>query len=514
VTDKKHYEEERARLISAIEQAGEVVVITDYDGAIQYVNPAFESVTGYGPEEVRGENPRILKSGKQDEPFYRQLWETITAGDIWQGRLVNKRKDGSLYTEEATISPVFNEQGEITNFVAVKRDVTSELELENRLAQSQKMEAIGTLAGGIAHDFNNILSAIMGFTEMVDVDLPEGSRNKEDLEEVIHACKRARDLVKQILTFSRQSDSELRPLRIDLVVNEALKMIRSSTPTSIEIYQNIQLDIPAVIADPTQVHQIMMNLCTNAIHAIEDEHGTISVFLDSIGVGEVGNEKGEVPEPGEYVRLVVSDTGKGMPREIQERIFEPYFTTKTAGEGTGLGLSVVYGIVKETGGTITVESEVGRGTTFSVYLPAAEKSESEQARNKQSRLPWGKERILFIDDEPAIANLGRKSLERFGYEVTIRQSSLEALELFKYDPKRFDLVVTDMTMPHMTGDELAKEILSIRKDIPIILCTGYSKRISDMKAKEIGIRAFVMKPLTQHELAETVRRVLDEKPRK
>jgi len=510
IDDRIKAERESERLLSAIEQAGEVIVITDPDGAIQYVNPAFENVTGYEPVEVKGRNPRILKSGKQDEPFYRQLWETIMAGETWQGRLVNRRKDGSLYTEEATISPVFDEQGKITNFVAVKRDITSEIELENRLTQSQKMEAIGTLAGGIAHDFNNILSAMMGFSEMVDADLPEGSRNKEDIGEVIHACKRARDLVKQILTFSRQSDSEMRPLRIDLIVNEALKMIRSSTPTSIEIQQDIKSNIPAVIADPTQVHQIMMNLCTNAIQAIEDEHGTISVSLDSVRRGKLSDGKGDETQPSEYVRLVVSDTGKGMSHELLERIFEPYFTTKKAGEGTGLGLSVVYGIVKKSYGTIKVESEVGKGTTFSVLLPAAEKSESKQATNKQSRLPWGKERVLFIDDEPSIANLGRKCLERFGYDVTIRQSSLEALELFRNDPKRFDLLVTDMTMPHMTGDELAKEILSIRPDIPIVLCTGYSKRISDIKAKEIGIRAFVMKPLTQHELASAVRRVLDE----
>jgi len=510
IDDRIKFERERERLLSAIEQAGEVIVITNPDGTIQYANPAFEKTTGYSAEEARGQNPRILKSGKQDEVFYRQLWETITAGDTWQGRLVNRRKDGSLYTEEATISPVFDGQGNITNFVAVKRDITSELELENRLAQSQKMEAIGTLAGGIAHDFNNILSAIMGFTEMVNIDLPEGSRNKEDLGEVIHACKRARDLVKQILTFSRQSDSEMRPLRIDLVVNEALKMIRSSTPTSIEIQQNTKSDVPTVIADPTQVHQIMMNLCTNALHAIEDEHGTISVSLDPVTVDELGNEKTEVPQPGEYVRLVVSDTGKGMSQEIRERIFEPYFTTKNAGEGTGLGLSVVYGIVKESGGTISVESEAGKGTTFSVFLPAAQKSESVQATGRQSRLPWGKERVLFVDDEPSIADLGRKGLERFGYDVTIRQSSPEALELFRNDPQRFDLVVTDMTMPQMTGDELAKKILSIRPDIPIVLCTGYSKRISDSKAKEIGIRAFVVKPLTQHELASVVRRVLDE----
>jgi CheY-like chemotaxis protein len=232
--------------------------------------------------------------------------------------------------------------------------------------------------------------------------------------------------------------------------------------------------------------------------------------LDTVRVDDLGGTETRGPESGEYVRLVVSDTGVGMPQEIQERIFEPYFTTKKAGEGTGLGLSVVYGIVKESGGRITVESEVGKGTTFSVLFPEAAKRESEQARNAQSGLPWGKERVLFIDDEPAIVNLGRKCLERFGYDVTTRQGSLEALEVFRNDPAGFDVVVTDMTMPNMTGDELAKEILSIRPDIPIVLCTGYSKQISEERAKEIGVRAFVLKPLTQQELANTVRKVLDE----
>ena len=459
---------------------------------------------GFTPEELSGKDAMFLTVNRESADIIKSQ---IAQGNFGPYEVTGKKRDGTEFPIEIQVRMIEYE-GRLRRMAAIK-DLSDRKRFETQLKQAQKMEAIGTLAGGIAHDFNNILSAIMGFTEMVDVDLPEGSRSKEDLGEVLHACKRARDLVKQILTFSRQSHSEMRPLRVDLIVNEALRMIRSSTPTSIEIRQNIHSDVPFVFADPTQVHQIMMNLCTNAIHAIEDEHGSISASLDSIRVDEFGTEKAEEPQPGEYVRLVVSDTGKGMSREVQERIFEPYFTTKSAGEGTGLGLSVVYGIIKESGGAITVESEVGKGTTFSVFFPAAERRESVPMTNQQSRLPWGKERVLFIDDEPSIANLGRKSLERFGYDVTIRQSSLEALELFRNDPERFDLVVTDMTMPQMTGDELTKEILSIRPDIPIVLCTGYSNRISDEKAKEIGISAFVMKPLTQHELANTVRRVLD-----
>ena len=512
ITRQKRAEQERERLLSAIEQLAEVIVITDAEGTIQYVNPSFEKVTGYTMDEVQGRNPRILKSGRRDEAFYRELWETITGGRIWQGRFVNRKKDGSLYTEEASVSPVFDEGGTVTNFVAVKRDITSEIEWERRLTNAQKMEALGTLAGGIAHDFNNILSAIMGFSEMVEADLPEESRSRDDIKEVITACTRARDLVKQILTFSRQSDREPRPVRLDLVVKEALKMLRSSLPTSIEIRQSVSPDIPAVVADPTQAHQIMMNLCTNASQAMEDGHGTIEVALDKTRLdAEQAARIGE-RAPGAYVRLEVRDTGEGIPSDALERIFEPYFTTKKVGEGTGLGLAVVYGIVQECGGGITVESRPGRGSTFSVYFPATEKEGLPPSEAGREQLPSGRERILFVDDEPPIARLGRRYLERLGYTVTVQESSEEALALFREDAAQFDLVVTDMTMPRMTGDELAAEILAIRPDMPVILCTGYSSRVSESRAREIGVRAFVMKPLTQSELAHTVRRLLDERP--
>ncbi len=509
ITERKRVEMERERLIAAIEQAAEVIVITDLQGNILYVNPAFEEVTGYQADEVKGQNPRILKSGVQDDSFYRGLWQTITRGETWQGRMVNRRKDGSLYTEETTISPVVDSVGRITNFVAVKRDITAEMEMERRLAQAQKMEAIGTLAGGIAHDFNNILSAIIGYTEMAEVDLPEGSRSRQDLREVLKACNRAKDLVSQILAFSRQSEPETKPLRADLIASEALKMLRSSLPSSIKLRRSIKRDIPLVLADPTHFHQIMMNLCTNAAQAIEDEHGTMEVALDAVEVDrESAARIGGLP-PGSYVILTVRDTGAGIRPEVRERIFDPYFTTKQMGEGTGLGLALVYGIVKDYGGGITVESEAGKGSTFTVYFPAAGTAEEEKAPPRQVRLPWGRERILLVDDEEAIAKLGEQYLSRLGYEVTTRQSPVEALEMFREDPQRFDLVVTDMTMPDMTGDKLAAEMLAVRPDIPIILCTGYSRRMSAERAREIGVKAFVMKPLTQHELAFTVRKALD-----
>jgi PAS domain S-box-containing protein len=511
VSGQRRAERARERLLSAIEQVAEAIIITDPEGAIQYVNPAFEEVTGYEADEVRGQNPRILKSGKQDDLFYRELWQTITGGKTWQGRLVNKRKDGTLCTEDATISPVVDATGSITNFVAVKRDITAEIDLEARLARAQKMEAVGTLAGGIAHDFNNILSAILGFTELVAADLPEGSRNREDLDEVVTACSRARDLVKQILAFSRRSEHEPSPLRMDLIVNEALKMLRSSLPSSIQINKSIKPGLPTVFADPTRIHQIMMNLCTNAAQAMEKERGTIEVTLEDIQLDKDSAGRTGDLRPGSYVRLEIRDSGSGMPEEICDRIFEPYFTTKKPGEGTGLGLAVVYGIVKDLGGDLSVESEVGRGTTFRIYLPAADRQEADgRPTAERSPLPMGTERILFIDDEPSIVKLGAQYLRRFGYAVTTRQSSREAVELFQSDPRRFDLIITDMTMPYMTGDELAIKVLSIRSDIPVILCTGYSRRITEAKARDLGIRALLMKPLTQYELGRTVRDVLDE----
>jgi len=502
-------EAERERLIMAIEQASETIVITDAEGNIQFVNPAFETTTGYSAEEARGQNPRILKSGVQDESFYRTLWQTVTAGRTWRGRMVNRRKDGSLYTEEASISPVGGGKDQVTNFVAVKRDITSEIDMENRLTQAQKMEAIGTLAGGIAHDFNNILSAIVGFAQLVEEELPEGSQNRADLGEVLKAAGRAKGLVKQILAFSRQGDHQARPLRVDLIAKEALKMLRASLPASMEISHSMDPELPHVVADPTQVHQVLLNLCTNAAQAMEDESGVLEVRLDAVKLEkELLTLAGHLP-PGEYVRLRVGDTGVGIPEDVMGRVFEPYFTTKKAGEGTGLGLAVVYGIVKDSGGGILVESASGKGTIFTVYFPGSV-GEPETVEPRQKHFPRGREQILFVDDEPPIVKLGKEYLERLGYDVTATQSPLDALDLFREAPDRFDLVITDMTMPRMTGDEFASAVLSVRPGIPVILCTGYSRRMSETKAREMGIRAFVMKPLAQDELAHTIRRVLDE----
>jgi len=511
VKEREQAEEERIRLATAIEQAAESVVITDRDGTIQYVNPAFESITGYGRKEAVGQNPRILKSGKHRKEFYAHLWNTIASGKVWRGHFISKKKNGTLYEEEATISPIKNTSGEIINFVAVKRDVTEEIKLEGKLRQAQKMEAIGTLAGGIAHDFNNILSAIIGYTELAEYEIPEGSKTREKLKEVLKAGRRAKDLVKQILAFSRQGDQERKPLQIGHIVKEALKLLRASLPTTIEIRRNIEPYTGIIEADPTQIHQVLMNLCTNAAHAMNNKGGMLEVGIRNVEVEneDIGLEYPNVP-PGRYVMLTIRDTGHGMSAGVVERIFDPYYTTKEKGEGTGLGLAVVHGIVKSHGGAITVYSEIGKGSTFNIYFPAIEKKVEEEKETGEV-IHTGHQRILFVDDEPALVDIGKKMLEHLGHEVIIRISSLEALEAFRNNPDRFDLVISDKTMPQMTGFDLARELKQIRPDIPIILCTGFSDTTDSDKAKAMGISGLVMKPIVMREMAETIKRVSDGK---
>ena len=380
--------------------------------------------------------------------------------------------------------------------------------LEGQLIQAQKMESIGTLAGGIAHDFNNILTSIIGFTELALSEVEKGTYVEDSLQEVFAAGKRAKDLVKQILAFARQSDEELIPIQISLIAKEVLKFIRSSIPTTIEIRQHIVSD-SLVMGNATQVHQMLMNLCTNAAQAMEEKGGIME-----LGVKDVVIEDREATEKmglagRDYIEISVSDTGTGIPDEIIGAIFEPYFTTKEPNEGTGMGLAVVHGIVESYGGIISVESTVDRGTVFTIRLPVTRKR-NEPGPHESGIFPSGTERILFVDDEPAIAKMNSEILERLGYRVTIRTSSVEALELFRTRPGDFDLVITDLTMPAMTGDRLAVELISVRPDIPVILCTGYSKKISAETSAGLGIKAFAYKPVLKRELAETVRKVLDD----
>ena len=510
ITGRKEAEEERIRLATSIEQTAEGIVITDMDWTIQYVNPAFERMSGYSKSEIIGQHTSILKSDKHDEDFYKSIRDSLTRGEVWSKRIIDRKKNGMFYEVEVIASPVYDDLGKIINYVSIHRDITHEVRLEKELRQAQKMEAIGTLAGGIAHDFNNILMAITGFTGLAHSIVPEGSKAQRYLEQVIKAGSRASDLVRQILSFSRQTEQEKKPLKIVPIVEEVLKLLRSSLPSTIEINQDIEIppEGGTVLADPTQIHQVLMNLCTNAAHAMHARGGVLSVNISEVEADASLVSRYPNLKSGIYVRITVSDTGHGMDALVMKRIFEPYYTTKKASEGTGMGLAVALSIIKYHGGTITVYSEPLKGSTFQVYLPRIEEEIATNVELVES-LPRGSERILFVDDEKVLADLGQEMLEPLGYRVTVETSSLDALETFLTAPTAFDLVITDMTMPALTGAELAKELITIRPDIPIILCTGYSDLIREGQNKETGIREFITKPYVITELAKTIRKVLE-----
>jgi signal transduction histidine kinase/ActR/RegA family two-component response regulator len=430
----------------------------------------------------------------------KKLTEGVKA--LGMGGVVNKIPV-ETNDEVGKLAEAFNNMSE-----SLKRRESEQQRLEEQLRHAQKIEAIGTLSGGIAHDFNNILGIIVGYTDLALLEVPEGTSLWRKLNEVIKASSRAKDLVNQILTFSRQREQERRPIQISFIIKEVLKMLRASLPTTIEIRKNINAGLGMVLSDPTQIHQVLMNLCTNAAHAMREKGGVLEVTLSDIDIdSEAAAQHLDLP-PGQYQKLMVSDTGHGMDAKVMERIFEPFFTTKGPGEGTGMGLSVVHGIVKSLGGEITVKSRPGEGSTFEIFLPRI-KSEIFEEPEDVALPPHGNERILFVDDEEALVGIGQQMLENLGYDVVARTSSIEALNAFRAKPDKFDLLISDVTMPNMTGPELAKAVLHIRPDIPIILCTGFSDSISKEKAKAIGIQEFIMKPIVQREIADVIRRILD-----
>jgi CheY-like chemotaxis protein len=373
------------------------------------------------------------------------------------------------------------------------------------------MEAIGTLAGGIAHDFNNILTAILGYTDLALSDIRQDSHAWSYLHEVRKAGLRAKTLVQQILTFSRRTEQPRMPVQLPVLIEEALALLRASLPSTIEIQHAITKHVCPVLADPTQLHQVLLNLCANAAHAMREMGGRLEVRLQAVEVDEQVTVQHPELQPGPYVCITVTDTGHGMTPEVMERIFEPFFTTKAPGEGTGMGLALVHGIVTNHGGTVLVTSVVGQGTTFTIYLPCSADPGQDRAAREGSLLtgaPTGVERVLLVDDEATLVHLGEAILRRLGYEVVVCTSSTEALEVFRSGPQRFDLVITDQTMPHMTGERLAQALRRLRPDIPLILCTGFSHVMHAERAQELGIDAFLMKPLAMQELAQTIQQVM------
>jgi PAS domain S-box-containing protein len=502
------YHEQQQCLLEAVEQTSDGIIILDSNRVIRYVNSAFEKMSGFAYEEIVGRKVDLIWREYNEKTHPDNIWSSLPQVNFWNGRMTNKRKDGSLYESETKISVLRDNNGNITNFVTISRDVTHEAHLEKQLIQAQKMHAIGTLAGGIAHDFNNILSAIMGYTEICMLQAPQETQIPRRLGRVMHACQRARELVKQILTFSRQSTQEQNQVQIHLIIKEALKLLRASLPSTIEIRHEICTDSSYVMADPTQIHQVLMNLCTNAAHAMRGNGGVLSVKLEDVNLENDDVEIFSGLKPGSYVRLAVSDTGHGMDQQTLQHIFEPFFTTKNFDEGTGMGLAVVQNIVTKHCGAVYVHSEPKKGSTFEVLFPKAT-IQPMLEKKSSAHLPQGNEHILLVDDEEFIVDMAEEMLKSLGYKVTTTGNSPEALKWFDQSPNDFDLVITDQTMPGMTGTELAERIKNIRSDISIILCTGYSEEIIPERTESPNIKAVIMKPFIIQEMALVVRKVLD-----
>jgi two-component system cell cycle sensor histidine kinase/response regulator CckA len=510
LTNRKKYEDalrnSEEQLKSFLNANPNPVVVYNSQGIPLFLNPAFTKVFGWTMEELEGKKIPFVPPDQMliTNEKIQQLFQSHKTISFNTRRLT---KNGDLRDVLISASEIKGNEKEAAGMVVNLVDITEAKRLESKFQAVQRIESLGILAGGIAHDFNNILASIIGYTELALDMAKKGTQQREHLKEVLIASNRATDLVKQILTFSRQANQEQKPVQIKLIVKEALKLLRASIPSTIAIEQKIQ-STALLMGDATQIHQVVMNLCTNASHSMLDKGGILKVNLSDVELNSEFISRHSDLSPGSYTMLTITDTGHGMPPEILEKIFDPFFTTKEKGEGTGMGLSVVHGIVHSHGGTIYAYSEPGKGSTFKVFFPAIESLMTSKEK-VDIWIPTGTERILFIDDEPAIVNMGKQILESLGYEVVTRTSSIEALEYFKARPNNFDLVVTDMTMPKMTGDVLASELMKVKPNIPIILCTGFSARIDEKKAMMMGIRAFVSKPILKRDIAETIRKVLD-----
>lgn len=510
ITHRKLTQAEQDRLLAAIEQAGEAIVITDTSGAIQYVNPAFEQITGYRRDEVLGLTPRILKSGQQDQAFYANLWHTITSGLTWRGRMVNRRRDGTLFTEEATISPVFDRNGQIVSFVAVKKNITPELEMERQLYQAQKLESVGRLAGGLAHDFNNMLSVIIGYAELLEKQLPAGHPNHNLVEEIRRAGLRSRALTHQLLAFSRQQSQQLQILDLNMVITTLERMLRRVIGEDIELATELAPNLGAVRVDPGQIEQVLMNLVVNARDAMP-AGGRLTIRTRNIHLPDpVTAALLNVP-PGPYVMVEVQDTGQGISDEIKDKIFEPFFTTKEAGRGTGLGLSMVYGIIKQSGGDIHCQSKPGAGTTFTFYLPWLEAPAKAQTADIISQVERGsQEHILVVEDEEPLRRLLTHMLRTLNYQATLTADGEEALHLIVEEGLRPDLVITDAVMPRLGGAQLAAELAKILPDLKVIFMSGYVDDRAGPDDLPAGL-PFLQKPFSLNVLAAKIREVLGEK---
>lgn len=478
-----------------IEQAGDGILVHDLDGRFANVNRRACEMLDYTREEILKMTVPDIDPNFSMPDDKKLFWENLSQSNPFTVARTYRRKDGSMFPVEICVGSV--ELSGQTFALTLARDITERKQVEKALSSN------------IAHEINNILGIILGNTELVLDDFPKLTPVHFNLMEIKTASLRAKDVVRQLLSNIREVDYKRKPMNLIPIVKDCIKYLRATIPTTIDIRKNIHATADTILADPTQINQVIINLGTNASHAMEEAGGVLEVGIQNVNLNEESVSIDPDLTPGNYVEVTVSDTGQGMSPEMIGQIFDPFFTTTEVGKGTGMKLSVVHGIVKSYGGAITVESELGKGTICHVYFPVVEEGPVIESQTAEE-LPTGNERILFIDDEQSIVNMARQMLERLGYQVETKMNPVEALKLFRSKPDQFDLVITDMTMPHMTGSKLVKEVLYIRPDIPIILCTGYSEKISEEKAKELGIKTFALKPLAKSDFAVTVRKVLDE----
>ncbi len=510
IAERKRVEADLKRLTTAIEHASEVVMVTDPNGAIQYVNPAFEAMTGYTRLEALGQNPRLLKSGKQDSSFYEELWQTISSGKTWTGRMINKRKDGRLYTEDSTISPVTDASGTIINYVAIHRDVTDYLLLTQQLQQAMKMEAVGRLAGGIAHDFNNALTPLLGIISLLLQRMHPADPFYSDIKEMVDSIERCTKLIRQLLAFSRSQQSEVTTFNLNDVVANMVRMLSRLIGEDIELITQLTSDPCMIHADAGQMEQIIANLAVNARDAMP-QGGRLTIETSHVHLDLRSARHVSVPQAGTYVALTMHDTGVGMDAETMARVFEPFFTTKDKGKGTGLGLSTVYGIVTQNKGGITVSSEPGQGTTFTVYLPQAECVTEPTEHLTETRVSplSGNETILLAEDDDSVRAVAARMLTNYGYNVLQASNGSQAVQICDEYPEPIHLLIADIVMPGMNGKEIARHVTALRPAIAVLFMSGYLDDSVLPQGIVQTISGYLQKPFTSESLCSKVRSVLD-----
>ncbi len=506
---------DRERLFQAVRQSGEAIIITDPQGLIEYANPTFERISGYSLQEAMGKKTNLVKSGMHDEAFYRELWQTISAGKAWKGRFINKKKDGSLFTEEATISPVFDAGGKIVNYIAVKVDISEKLKiaaekekLEKQYFQAQKMEAIGRLSGGVAHDFNNMLGVIIGHAEIALNKLESQESTAEDLRGILSAAEKSADIVHKLLAFARQQPIEPKVVDLNILVTSMLKLLRRLLGEDIELVWLPAKTLWPVKIDPSQVDQLLTNLCVNARDAIVDG-GKITIETATTLLDEEQCAQHKFLLPGECVVLSVTDNGCGIAGELLQDIFEPFFTTKGLGRGTGLGLATLYGIVKQNQGHIIVNSRQGQGTTFTIYLPRHQAALSPSPAGKRVESGKRAETVLLVEDDGELLLVARRMLEQLGYRVLPAKTPSEALAIAKKGEGPIHLLLTDVIMPEMNGRDLSRQLRTLSVDTRCLYMSGYTADVIACQGVLDARIAFIQKPFSKKELAEKIREVLD-----